>query len=89
MGHRSAVDMASYASLDAGLRWHLESNHYPPLPLALLPVCKRAIALANHGKGNNRVKLPEGTTHRKYGKEVPAFVIIEELHLSPWVSEEE
>lgn len=52
MGNMGAIGMAGAVeegqiSLDAALEWHLRSNHFPPVSLDWLPVCKKAIDLAN------------------------------------------
>ena len=49
MGYSSAYDAASLADagdlmdLNQALELHLVSNHYPPVPATLVPVCKQAI----------------------------------------------
>lgn len=48
MGRMQTLEMGHFAdNLDQALRWHLRSNHYPPLPMDLLPVAKKAIEIAN------------------------------------------
>ena len=51
-------------SLENALRWHLGSNHYPPVPASMVPVCVRAIAKAKRGLWDAKVRLPEGCTYR-------------------------
>jgi hypothetical protein len=51
-------------TLKVALEWHLQSNHYPPVPLSMLPVCERAIKKARAGKWHFRVRLPKGCTFK-------------------------
>jgi hypothetical protein len=46
MGYQSAWEMAHAVDLDTALGWHLTSNHYPPIPSAMIPVAKEAISKA-------------------------------------------
>jgi hypothetical protein len=50
--------------LRVALEWHLQSNHYPPVPMSMLPVCERAIKKARDGKWHFRVRLPKGCTFK-------------------------
>lgn len=45
MGHMHATEYASgeHCDLNTGLYLHLQSNHYPPVPVAFIPTCKEAI----------------------------------------------
>ncbi len=43
MGHLQATEMAALADLDVALGWHLQSNHYPPVHSAFLPLAKQAV----------------------------------------------
>jgi hypothetical protein len=88
MGRMHAEEMAELCDLDTALEWHFTANHYPPLPLFLLPMAKEAIAAANEGDGDRLISLPSGVTHRKYGVQVPTWVIIEEFHLDSFLDYE-
>lgn len=90
MGKMSAISMNEAVqdndiSLDAALAWHLQSNHYPPIPSSMIPVCKRAIELANMGEYDGLIELPEGIEHRIYGTTVPAHSVIEYAHLDSFI----
>ena len=89
MGRMQAEEMARLASLDAGLHWHLTANHYPPHPTSMIEPAKQAILSARRGEWEAKVLLPEGVTHKRYGRGVPAKVLIESLHLESWVEEGE
>lgn len=94
MGSLQAMEMAAATedgriSLDQALHWHLQSNHYPPVPPEMVAVAKRAIRACESGDYNRRVRLPEGVQHRRYGRLVPAFVVAEYLHLDAFINEGE
>lgn len=62
MGYSAAVAMRQALRYDAALVWHLQYNHYPPLPIAFAPLCKQAIAHVNDGDSDARLRLPRGIT---------------------------
>jgi len=88
MGHLSALDMAASTDLDTALSWHLTANHFPPLPLELLPVAKRAIAKANAGRYDDRLKLPAGIRYRD-ASSAPVYACVEAWHLDAFLEEED
>jgi len=89
MGSLHSVELAeSELDLETQIRIQLTSNHYPPVPVSMVPVCIEAIDLANEGDWNATVKLPEGVSWR--GEEsAPVHSIIEAHHLEFWVAESE
>lgn len=92
MGYTQAQEMAHYThnglSIEAALRYHLTVNHFPPVPVEMVPVAKRAISKAFLGQWDKQVRLPKGTTYR--GKSlVPVGEIIGALHLEPWLEVDE
>lgn len=89
MGSLQAEEMAnSNLTLEASLTWHLRSNHYPPVPLEMIPVCVEAIGLMNEGLPNSEIDLPLGTSYRN-SNTAPAWAIADAHHLNPWIEEEE
>lgn len=68
----------------AALRWHLESNHYPPVPHAMLPVCQRVIELAADGQWHELVTLPDDILFRG-GEDATVAEVVSALHLEPFV----
>ena len=46
-------------SLDRKIAWHLQGNHYPPIPLVMVEACVEAVELARLGYYTAEVKLPE------------------------------
>jgi hypothetical protein len=88
MGHNLASELAEFNDMDAGLEIHLRSNHFPPVPLEMIPVCKEAIQLMNEGLFNSQVELPLGTRYRG-DTTAPAWAITDAHHLDAWIEEEE
>ena len=89
MGSLQATEMAqSGLSLEDSLRWHLQANHYPPVPEEMIPVCVEAIELYNEGLYRDEVELPHGVTYRNQTS-APAWSIVDAHHLSAWITIEE
>jgi len=92
MGSMQAMAMADEVeaggtSLRAALTWHLRSNHYPPHPLFMVGVALRAVRKVEAGEIDARVRLPKGASHRRFGSLVPAWAIVDDLHLDAFISE--
>jgi hypothetical protein len=87
MGRLHAEEMKDMLSLDEALAWHLQSNHYPRVPLSMVPVCKEAIEHANVGDWNTRLQLPPGISF--YGETTaPVLKIVEQHHLETFLEVE-
>jgi hypothetical protein len=74
--------------LEEQLLVHLTSNHYPPVPKVMVPVCIEAIDNANEGNWEEPVKLPEGVFW-KGEPTAPTSAIVEQHHLEFWLIESE
>ena len=87
MGHAQALEMAtSGADIDIVLGWHLQSNHYPPVPLSMVAPCKAAIDAYWDDDSDREIDLPEPVLYK--GKTTaPAWAIIEAHHLGAWTWE--
>jgi len=92
MGSLQAGEFASMTgkgkgkiSIDQALGWHLQSNHYPPVPLTMVGPAKRAISAHNRGKHDANIKLPQGILW-KGKKSAPAHAIIDSHHLDSWLN---
>ena len=70
--------------LDAALHWHLRSNHFPPLPLALIEVAKAAIQKANNEEYEAEIDMPDGISFRDAGK-ATVYQLIESMHLESFI----
>jgi hypothetical protein len=91
MGYLSALAMTDEElgmTLEQQISWHLQANHYPPVPASMVPVCIEAIDLANEGDWNSEVQLPVGISYR--GSEfAPVHALVEQHHLGAWIIESE
>ena len=43
MGYTTALALEEELSLEAGLAYHLQGNHYPPVPVSMVQPCIDAI----------------------------------------------
>lgn len=89
MGSNMATELADKdlfpnLTLEDAIGMHLRGNHYPPVPLSMVPVCIEAIDAFNEGDASVMVKLPEGVSWRGQ-LEAPAYAIIEAHHLDAWL----
>ena len=88
MGAMRAMDIVEHFSLEEGIKMHLRTNHYPPVPESMVPVCLDAIDAANEGDWNRDIDLPEGVMFRGLTT-APADAIVEQHHLEFWIIESE
>ena len=91
MGRAFASELASgeFGSLEQSLHIHLTSNHYPPVPTSMVPVCIAAINSYNANfNGDELVELPEGVSWRG-NTSAPAWAIIDGHHLHEWCDSED
>lgn len=88
MGNFQAAEMIELAGLHASLRWHLQSNHYPPIPEVFVSPCLQAIDSANAGDWTAVIELPYGVLWRGQTT-CPASALIEWAHLSVFLSGDE
>lgn len=89
MGKRQAEEMRELLQEDTLLRWHLQSNHYPPIPLYMVETAKEAMVAAREGDLERELKLPEGVVHRKSGARVTARVVMDHMHLWEFVERDD
>ena len=88
MGSLQALEMARLTDLDTGLRWHLQSNHYPPIPLSMVEPCKAAIDAYGDEDYRREIPLPDGVSYR--GRPTaPASAIVTEHHLDAFINQED
>ena len=90
MGRNTAQDLAeNVIDIRQSIAIQLTSNHYPPVPLAMVPVCIKALNSYNeHLHGNEVIELPEGTSWRG-SPTAPVWAIIESHHLGEWCFDSE
>lgn len=87
MGSTQAREMAGMMSLEDGLAWHLQSNHYPPIPLSMVKPCIEAIDAYWEDDLDREIEMPEGVSYRGETT-APARAIIVQHHLDAWCEEE-
>lgn len=95
MGSIGAAGMAEavddgLASLTQALIWHLQSNHYPPHPAFMVPVCLEAIEAAQDEEWDRSIDLPDRdgfqVTWQDGRTSIKVWEAIEEFHLDSYFS---
>ena len=89
MGRMFAEDLASELDLERALEIHLQSNHYPPVPVEMVPACIEAIDIyCNEEDVDTEIPLPviNGFQVTYQGRNTsPAWAIVEQHHLDAWL----
>ena len=89
MGAMRAMDIAENFDLEDGIKVHLQSNHYPAVPIEMVPTCLEAIDAVNtESDWDKMIKMPEGVTY-KGETEAPVSAMVEQHHLEFWIIESE
>jgi len=84
MRYTTALALEEELGLEAGLAIHLQSNHYPPVPVAMVQPCIDAIDAYYDEDYGREINLPEGISWR--GQDTaPAHAIIDAHHLDAWL----
>jgi hypothetical protein len=86
MGNNLALDLASEFDLEQGIAYHLQGNHYPPVPLCMVTPCVEAIDAYWADDYDRLIEMPEGVSY-KGQTHAPAWAIVEQHHLSAWLQE--
>lgn len=82
MGSQTARELATLTNLEAALIFHFRGNHYPPLPLSLIPL---ALKIVKEEVGpDDEVELPQGVTYRG-SKTAPVYECINAWHLQEFI----
>jgi hypothetical protein len=88
MGYNTALDLAQEFDLERSIGYHLQGNHYPPVPLSMVQPCIDAIDAYYDEDYRREIDLPQGVLWRGQVT-APADAIIEQHHLNAWLPEEE
>lgn len=83
MGSTQAAEMAEYLDLEDALAWHLQVNHYPPIP-EVFDAALLAIEEAKFENWDGLVPLPDGVTWRDQDK-APVWACVEGWHLEVFI----
>jgi hypothetical protein len=86
MGLNTAIDLAENLDLEMAIGYHLQGNHYPPVPLSMVQPCIDAIDAYYDEDYDRLIDMPEGVSYRGRDK-APASAIIEQHHLEAWLPE--
>lgn len=93
MGYFTALDLADNFDLEVGLRHHITSNHYPPLPVEYVDIAQKAINLYNSTVDcDYLVELPQDLNplprNVQWIDDLPHATVgtlIDILHLDSWL----
>ena len=86
MGYNTALDLANELDLELAIGYHLQGNHYPPVPLCMVTPCVEAIDAYWADDYDRLIEMPEGVSY-KGQTHAPAWAIVEQHHLSAWLQE--
>jgi hypothetical protein len=70
--------------LRTAISWHLQSNHYPPVPLSMVDPCISALNAFAEGLYDTPIELPDGVSYRG-DPFAPAHAIFEAHHLDAFL----
>ena len=84
MGLTTALDLEANVSMETGLAYHLQANHYPPVPVAMVDACIATIEAYQDEDYQREITLPEGVSWRGQTT-APASAIAEAHHLDAWL----
>jgi hypothetical protein len=86
MGSVTAIGLAeTELDLEKQLAYHLQGNHYPPVPLSMVAPCIEAIDAAYDEDFDRYIAMPEGVFYKGMSH-APAWAIIEQHHLSWFIT---
>ena len=90
MGMNTALDLAENIdiSLEQAIGYHLQGNHYPPVPLSMVQPCIEAIDAYHDSDAMREIEMPEGVFY-KGRTTAPAYAIIEQHHLDAWLPQDD
>lgn len=83
-----ADEVGGLIDLNTALHIHLRSNHYPPVPTAMIEPCVAAIDAGNEGDFDREIDLT-GIAQWRGNDYAPAWAIIEGHHLDSFIAYEE
>ena len=86
MGLNTAIDLAENLDLEMAIGYHLQGNHYPPVPLSMVQPCIDALDAYYDEDYDRMIQLPAPVLW-KGRDQAPASAIIEAHHLEAWLPE--
>ena len=90
MGYNTALDFAENLdiTLEQAIGYHLQGNHYPPVPLSMVQPCIDAIDAYYDEDYDRFITMPEGVFYKGMSH-APAHAIIEQHHLHAWLPQDD
>jgi hypothetical protein len=89
MGSVTALGIQdSVLDLETQLAYHLQGNHYPPVPLSMVQPCIDAIDAYYDNDAMRQIAMPEGVFYKGMSH-APAYAIIEQHHLDFWLPQDD
>ena len=88
MGYNTALDLSNQLDLEVAIGYHLQGNHYPPVPRSMVQPCIDAIDAYWEEDLERLIEMPEGVSYRG-NTHAPAWAIIEAHHLDAWLQQED
>ncbi len=89
MGHTTAVAISGLnIPLKEQIEIHLVSNFYPPIPSFMAQTCVDAILAYWDDDFDCMIDMPKGVSY-KGSTSAPAWAIVEQHRLGPWLQEDE
>ena len=89
MGSVTALGIQdSVLDLETQIAYHLQGNHYPPVPLSMVQPCIDAIDAYYDEDYNRFIAMPEGVFYKGMSH-APAWAVIEQHHLDFWLPQDD
>jgi hypothetical protein len=89
MGSVTALGIQdSVLDLETQIAYHLQGNHYPPVPLSMVQPCIDAIDAYYENDAMRFIAMPEGVFYKGMSH-APAWAIIEQHHLDFWLPQDD
>jgi hypothetical protein len=94
MGLFNAIGMTeTETTIEQQISWHLQGNHYPPIPQVMVDACVQAIEALKDGDANREIPMPfdgerDGEPFQVTWRGMntaPAWAIAEHAHLDAWL----
>ena len=90
MGSITAIGLADTTlDLETQLKYHLQGNHYPPVPVQMVQPCIEAIDAYYADDFNREIAMPKVNDYQityKGKTTAPAWAIVEQHHLEWFIN---
>ena len=90
MGSMKGIELATNLDLplEQAIGYHLQGNHYPPVPLSMVKPCIEAIDAYHDNDAMRQIAMPDGVFYKGMSH-APAYAIIEQHHLDFWLPQDD